>query len=84
MIAKHLVCDSCGKTTLEPKFDQAYCNIDGNFDYNTIIGEGMLQTRTISNTNWTRHAFPNPKDTISITFSDYCNECNPTTEDRKL
>jgi len=84
MIAKHLVCDSCGKVTLGPKFDQVYCNINGNFDYNLIIGVGMLQTRTIINTTWTRHAFPNPEDPISITFSDYCNCCNPTDKDHKL
>lgn len=76
MIVKHLKCDGCGDVTLDAEFNSgSYCDTDGTFDYSKIVSDDVSISQPVSNTDWVREAQVNEDDPISVTFNDYCPDC---------
>ena len=76
MIGKHLICDSCGSSTMEATFDEESCaDTHGSYDYQTIVTEDIVEEQVVKHTDWIRVASRDPDDSIAITFEYFCPSC---------
>jgi len=61
---------------MDATFDESmYADTEGIYEYNEIISEKKRVSLNVKHTDWVREAFPDPNDSIAITFEHFCPSC---------